>query len=225
MEGLFNSAFTGIFLCISTYVFGVWVNKKTNSTLLNPFLVSTVLSIGAVLLFDISLEQFNRGASILNFFLAPAVCALGLSIYRQRKILGEYFIPVVAGCLTSAIVSVWGTFLLAPFFGLDEAMTGSMTTGRITTAIAVDIVENLGGIVPIAVSIIVFTGIFGAIVAPFIFKIFRITNEIEVGVSIGVGAHVAGAAKATEFGEIQAALAGVAIGVAGLSTLLVSLFF
>lgn len=223
-ESLFNSPLFGVLLCASTFLFGVFVNKKTGWVMLNPFLISMTLSILFIQFTSATLEQFNHGASFLQFLLAPATCALAVSIYRQRKILGENFIPVVAGCLVSAVVSIGSSFLLGALLGLDAVILASTIPSAVTTPIAIDIIAQNGGIVPIAMVCITITGIGGAIFSPVLIKLLRIENPVEMGVAIGASSHVVGTSKAIELGEVQGAMSGVSIGIAGLITVFLTLF-
>lgn len=224
MEHLFYSPFFGIFLCCVTYAFGTWLNKKTGWIILNPFLISMVSCILFLQVTGISLEQFNRGASVIQVFLAPATCALALSIYRRRKILGEYFLPVVLGCTVSAVVSIGASFILGHLFNLEARIIASTVPSSVTTPIAMDIATQNGGIVPIAVLCVVITGVAGAIFSPYLIKLFKITDPVEMGVAIGASSHVVGTSKAVELGEIQGAMSGVAIGITGIVTVFLTLF-
>ena len=224
MSDLFYSPFFGIFLCCASYVFGSWVNKKTGWVILNPFLIATIICIVFLQVTGASLEQFNRGASIVQLFLAPATCAIAVSIYRQRKILGEYFLPIVLGCTVSAVVSIGASFGLGYLFRLDEVMVASTIPSSVTTPIALDIAAQRGGIASIAFLCVLITGVAGAIFSPSLVKLLRITDPVEMGASIGASSHVLGTSKAIEMGEVQGAISGVAIGIAGLATVFLTLF-
>ena len=224
MESLFHSPLFGIFLCCASYAFGAWVNKKTGWVLLNPFLIAMISCIVFLQVSGVSLEQFNQGGAILQFFLAPATCALALAIYRQRKVLGEYFLPVVFGCTASVLVSIGASYVLGHLFGLDEVIIASTVPSSVTTPIAINIAEGRGGIIPIAMVCVIITGIGGAILAPYLIKLFRITDPVEMGVAIGSSSHVVGTSKAIELGEVQGAMSGVAIGITGLAMVFLSLF-
>jgi putative effector of murein hydrolase len=49
-------------------------------------------------------------------FLAPATVALALSVYNQIKILKEYFLPILAGCLAGAVTSMGAPICCAGSF-------------------------------------------------------------------------------------------------------------
>jgi putative effector of murein hydrolase len=224
MGTIFYSPLMGVILTVGFYLLAVWLHKKTKLVILNPILVSTVAIIATMVVFDISLEQYNKGASVVQVFLAPATCAIALSIYRQRKILKAYFIPVITGCVVSSGVSIGLSFVLGKMFGLDEVITNSLVPSSVTSAIAIDVAEQLNGIVPVAILCVVITGVAGAIFAPLLIKIFNVKDAAEMGVSIGASSHIVGTSKAVELGEIQGAMSGVAIGIAGLTTVFLTLF-
>ena len=223
MGSLFYSPLFGIFLCCAAYAFGSWLNKKTGWIMLNPFLIAMIICIIFLQVTEISLEQFNRGGSVVQLFLAPATCAIAFSIYRQRKILGEYFLPIVLGCTASATTSIGASYLLGYLFRLDETMIASTVPSSVTTPIAMDVAAGRGGIIPIVMLCVIITGIGGAILAPYLIKLLRITDPVEMGVAIGASSHVVGTSKAIELGEVQGAMSGVAIGISGLAMVFLSL--
>ena len=78
--------------------------------------------------------------------------------------------------------------------------------------------------IPNILSVVVISGIFGSIVAPSMIKLFRIKDPMVAGVSIGTCAHGGGTSRAVQLGETQGAMSGLAIGVAGICTVVISLF-
>ena len=61
--------------------------------------------------------------------------------------------------------------------------------------------------------------------APTLAKLFKVKSPVAEGLAIGTCSHVIGTTKAVEIGEIQAALSGVAIGICGLLTVIVTSIF
>ena len=84
--------------------------------------------------------------------------------------------------------------------------------------------EKLGGISGITVAAVIITGIFGAVAAPLLAKLLHIKNPVGVGVGLGCSCHAIGTARALELGEIQGAMSSIALGVAGMMTVIISLF-
>ncbi len=95
----------------------------------------------------------------------------------------------------------------------------------ITTAIGIGISEELGGIVNISVAVIIVTGILGNMIAPMVFKIFKIEDPIARGLALGTSAHAIGTAKALEYGTLEGAMSGLSIAVAGILTVILANFY
>ena len=193
----------GIVLSIFAFALGVFLNRKTRLPLFNPLLVATALVILVLSLLRIPLDNYRKGAKFISVFLAPATAALAVSIYNQRRILQKYFAPVLIGCLMGSLASMGSAYLLCKAFGLEDALVATM--------------------LPKSVAVIL-TGILGAMIAPLLIKIFHVTDPIAQGVAIGTCSHAIGTTKAMELGELQGAMSSIAIGVAGLMTVLISLF-
>lgn len=224
MEALWNSPLFGIVLSICAYQAGVWANKKTGSPLCNPLLIAVALIVAALKLFDIPLAAYQQGGRIIGVMLAPATAALALSMYRQIRQLRRHLLPVVAGCFVGSCASVASVFGLCRLLRLDEELTASLLPKSVTTPIAMELSAQAGGIPAVTVAAVIFTGILGAILAPLLIRLFRVEDPVCRGVAIGTSSHAIGTAKALELGELEGAMSGVSIGVAGISTVLIFLF-
>ena len=65
----------------------------------------------------------------------------------------------------------------------------------------------------------------GNILGEPVLKLFRIHNPIAKGIGLGSSAHAIGTAKAMELGEVEGAMSGLSIAVAGLMTVVMSAIF
>ena len=176
-----------------------------------------------LLLFKIPYESYNQGGQIINMFLAPATACLAVSIYSKLELLKKNWLPITVGAACGSLTYMASIWLMCRLFGLDEAMTASLMPKSVTTPIAIGISENNGGIVPITVVAVIFTGILGSILAPVLIKIFKVDNPMVAGLSIGACSHAVGTSKAVELGETQGAMSGLAIGICGIMTVIFSL--
>ena len=223
MADWFSSPLFGITLSIAAYGIGCWIQKKLRTPAANPLLIAIVLVILFLKATGIPLEAYNAGGDFIAMFLAPATACLAISFYRQLPVLKKNLIPVLAGSAVGAGVSMGSVYLLCRLFRLDEEMTASLLPKSVTTPIAMGVSEQLGGIVPITVAAVVFTGILGAIFAPLMIKIFRVRSPIAAGLAIGACSHAVGTSKAVELGEVEGAMSGIAIGTVGLVTVLLGM--
>ena len=225
MNELWTSPFFGIAVSILAFWLGVKLQTWLNSVLLNPLLIAILLIVGLLSLLKIPYESYNTGGSIINMFLAPATACLAVSIYSKIQILKENWLPIVVGCIVGSLTSMGSVYLLCRLFRLDEAMTASLLPKSITTPIAVEVSSSHGGIVPVTVIAVIFTGILGGILAPFLIRLFRVNDPVAAGLSIGACSHAVGTSRAIQMGETQGAMSGLAIGICGIITVLVSMIF
>ena len=224
LDMIVNHQFFGILLCLGAYKFSQWLSKKLKTPIANPLLLTILFIIIFLSVTGIRVEQFQVGGSFINMLLGPATAVLSLSIYRQRAVLKQYFLPVIIGCLVGSLTSVASVYLLCKAFGLDNEVTSSLLPKSVTTPIAMKVAESLGGIGAITVAAVIVTGILGAILAPFLIRVIRVKNPVAAGVAIGTCSHAMGTTKAIEIGEIEGAMSSVAIGVSGLITVFISMF-
>ena len=217
-----NSSLFGLALTFGVYLLAVWLNKKTGSPLVNPVLLSVIVIAAFLLVFDIPLEQYSSGASIITLLLTPTTALLAYSIYKQLPLLKKYFIPIVAGCLVGSAASMSSIYLMSRLLGLSEELTFTMVPKSVTTPIAMELSAQLGGIPSVTVAAVVLTGILGAVLAPILIKVFRIKNNIAAGVGIGCSSHAGGTSKAMELGEVEGAMSGASVGIAGIITVLIT---
>ena len=95
----------------------------------------------------------------------------------------------------------------------------------ITTAIGKGLSEELGGYPALTMVLIMITGLFGAVAAPKILKLFHVTEPMAQGLAIGTSSHAAGTSRAVELGEAQGAASSLAIVVTGLLTVIAAPLF
>ncbi|MEZ5336089.1 MAG: LrgB family protein [Methanolobus sp.] len=222
MSQFLQSPVFGIGISLLTFQAGSLLNKKVNSPLLNPLVLSMLMIIAILLSFHISFEDYNRGGQFITFFLGPATVILAVPLYKKINLLKENAVPIIAGIGVGSVAGIASIILMCKAFGLDELVSISMIPKSVTTPIGIEISTQLGGMPSITVAAIVFTGIAGVLLGPMVCKLFKIDNEVAVGVAIGTSSHALGTTKAVELGETQGAMSGLAIGIAGLITVIIA---
>lgn len=217
LEGVATLA-VGSLLCIAVFRACATLYAKVKSPVLNPLLASVCLTIAALVAFDVPLDVYEDSTQAIAFFLGPATVALAYSVYAQRRLLKEHFIPIVAGCTVGSAVSMASAYFLCLALGLGNDMALSFVPKSVTTPIAISVSEQLGGITSITVAAVIVTGILGAIFSPLMIRVFRVRDKVAKGVAIGACSHAVGTTKALEMGELEGAMSGVSIAVSGLIT-------
>lgn len=222
MDFLTSNMFFGIFISLVAYEIGQIIYKKTKLPIFNPLLVAIVIVIALLKIFNIDFETYNQGGQFINMFLGPATVILAVPLYKQLSLLKKNFIPIIIGITVGCFVSVISIILLSKVFGLDNNIIISLLPKSVTTPIGIEISNSLGGVTGVTVLAIVITGITGAIIAPIVCKIFRITNPVARGIGIGTASHAVGTSKALEIGETEGAMSSLSIGIAGLMTVVIA---
>ena len=215
-----NSVFFGVFLSVFSYGIGLLLKNKFKSSIFNPLLISIAIIIGFLLIFDVDYEKYNEGAKYLSYFLTPATVCLAIPLYEKFSLLLKNAKAILIGVLSGALTSLVMVFVLGLLFNLSHESYVTLLPKSITSAIAIAVVEELGGYPPIIVTIVLITGVLGNMVAVSICKLFRITEPIAKGIAIGTSSHAMGTTKAMEIGEVEGAMSGLAIVVAGILTVI-----
>lgn len=217
------SPFFGIALSAAAFWIGSRIQKKTGWIVCNPLILAIVIVAGMLLLFRIPYDTYQEGGQIINMLLAPATACLAVSIYSKLELLKKNWLPILVGAACGSLTSMGSIWLMCRLLKLDEAMTASLLPKSVTTPIAISIAEGHGGIMPITVVAVIFTGILGSILAPVLVRIFKVDDPMAAGLAIGACSHAIGTSKAVELGQTQGAMSGLAIGICGIMTVLFSL--
>lgn len=213
-----SSVFFGVFISLSSYIFGIWLKKKTGWALANPLLVSIILVIATLSMLGVSYESYARGAEIISYLLTPATICLAVPLYQQVELLRKNWKAVVAGISAGVLSSLACILLLALLFHFDHAAYVTFLPKSITTAIGLGVSEELGGYIPVTVVSIIITGVLGNIFAEKFLRLLHISEPIAKGIAIGTAAHAVGTAKAMEMGAVEGAMSSLSIVVSGILT-------
>lgn len=215
-----ESLYLGFVFTILAYLFGMWLKQKTGWAVLNPLLVASVVVIAGLLLTGTDYETYNQSAQHISYLLTPATVCLAIPLYKQLHLLKQNFVAVIGAILSGVISSALCIFALCLLFKMDHISYVSMLPKSITTAIALGVSEEAGGIVTITVVCIMITGIFGNMIGETALGLFGIREPMAKGLALGTSAHAIGTAKALELGEIEGAMSSLSIAVAGLLTVI-----
>ena len=220
MSEVFQScACFGLLLAMGSFQLARAINKRVGKEVCNPLLFATLLC-GAVLLgtgteYDVF---YDNGGNILEFFLTPATICLAIPLYKQFELLKKNAGAVLAGCAAGVAAHMAGCALMLVLFRMEAAEYISLLPKSITTAIGKGLSQELGGFPAITMATIMLTGLFGAVAAPALLRLFRVTEPVSQGLAIGTSSHAAGTSRAVEMGEVQGAASSLAIVVTGLLT-------
>ena len=222
IEFLTTSAYFGLVFTLAMFSFARFINRKVGRTILNPLLFATITILVSLLVLNIPYEAYEKGARHIDVLLTPATICLAIPLYRQYTLLKENFAAVLAGVVAGVIAHMGACILLLYLLKLDSAAFATILPKSITTAIGKSLSAEMGGYPAITMATIMLTGQFGAVAAPALLKLFRVTEPLAQGLAIGTASHAAGTSRAVELGDIQGASSSLAIVVTGLLTVFVA---
>ena len=218
MNGVFQNEWVVVTLTIIIYWLAQKLQAKTGILLLNPILITIVIIITGLMVFNIDYETYHRGSRYIDFLLKPAVVALGVPLYRQLEIIKKQawiiLISQLAGCL-AGIVSV---VLIAWLMGASKEIIFSLAPKSVTTPIAIEISRSIGGIAPLTASVVIVVGVFGAVFGYSILKLTGVKNPLSQSLSMGNAAHAIGTSKSMEISPAYGALSSIGLIVNGIFT-------
>lgn len=220
-----NSVFFGVLLCLSAYQAGLFLRQKTKIAAFNPLLISIIIVIFVLVVFNIKFQDFYNSSKYISYLLTPATVALAIPLYSKLSLLKSNFKAIMSGLIAGVLTSLISIFVMALLFGLSHEHYASMLPKSITTAIGIGVSQEIGGIPTITTAVIIVTGVFGNVTADIIYKIFNIKNPIAKGIGLGSSAHAIGTSKALEMGETEGAMSSLSIAMAGIITVVFASFF
>lgn len=208
---LLSSTFFGVSISLLTYFFGTFLRKKFNYAIVNPLLISAILTIAFLLIFDVDYDTYNQGAQYLSVFLTPATICLAVPLYRQLEVLKKNVVTVIVPISCGIVVHAVTVITLSKLFQVEEVLTLSLLPKSVTTPIAVGICNELNGIEVVTIMGVMIAGITGAVFGPIVCNLLGIKEPIAQGLGIGSASHAIGTSKALEMGELQGAMSSLAI--------------
>lgn len=219
-----QSPLFGFTLTILMSVFYQRLFAKSKSPLLSPFLFSMITIIIFLLSAGIPYSDYEKGASILSFFMGPAIVALAIPMYKQLDKLKANALPILLGVFAGVVVSLVGGVLLSQLLGLSKEMAISMAPKGATSAISQELSKTFGGDPAMTVTFVNIAGITIYVGGVKFLSFFKITEPLPLGIGLGTSAHAIGTKRAMELGEEAGAYSSLAIGLAGVFTSLLMPF-
>lgn len=223
MDFLTNKYFL-IALTFAFYIGAQMLQRRTGLKLLNPILLSVIAMICFLYAVDIDYDTYQQGGQFIDFWLKPAVVALGVPLYKQLANIRKQLIPLFISELTGCVAGVVSVVAVAELLGASREVVLSLVPKAVTTPIAMEISTAIGGIPSLTAAVVVCTGIFGGMAGFRIVKASRISSNIATGLSIGTAAHAVGTSAAMERSERYGAFSSLGLTLNGLFTAILTPF-
>lgn len=198
MKTFFETEIFAVAFTFLVYYMSVRLQQKIKLIIFNPILVSIAIIIIFLSVFKINYSYYHEGGKMIEFFLKPAVVALGVPLYLQLERIKKQALQIIVSQLVGCIIGVVSVVLIAKLLGASHQVILSLAPKSVTTPIAMEVARTIGGIPSLTASVVVVVGIFGAIFGYTFMKWMQINNPIAQGLSMGTAAHAVGTSRSME---------------------------
>ena len=200
------------------------IQKWTGWVVLNPILITIAALIALLQLTGISYETYEQGGQYIEFWLKPAIVALGVPLYQNLGQIRRQLLPILMSQLVGCLVGLVSVTLIASALGASHEVIVSLAPKSVTTPIAMEVCKTSGGIPSLTAAIVVIVGLFGAVFGFKILEVWHVRNPFSQGISMGTAAHAVGTSRAMEKGETYGAYSSLGLILNGVLTALLTPF-
>ena len=209
------------------FTFGVFyaakiIQRRLGWVLFNPILVAIAVIIVFLLSMDIPYDTYHESAKMIDFWLKPAVVALGVPLYLQLSSIKRQFLPILASQMVGCIAGIVSVVIIAKVLGASDTVLMSLASKSVTTPIAMEVTQVLGGIPSLTAAIVVITGLIGAIIGFKTLSVGHVSNPMALGLSMGAAAHAIGTSAAMDRDQFVGAYASLGLTLNGILTALLT---
>jgi predicted murein hydrolase (TIGR00659 family) len=202
-----------------TYAIADTVSVATHRhPLANPVLHSMWIIGAFLVLTGTSYTTYFGGAQFVHFLLGPAIVALAVPLYENRKVVTAAILPMLIALVVGSFTAIVSVVLLAEAAGMPRPVVLSLAPKSVTAGVAMGISESLHADPSLTAVAVVLTGIMGAIIVTPLMNWIGITDFRARGFAVGIAAHGIGTARAFQVDAVAGVFAGVAMGLNALVT-------
>ncbi|WP_000520039.1 LrgB family protein, partial [Streptococcus agalactiae] len=151
------------------------------------------------------------------WFLNPATIAFAVPLYKKNDVVKKYWVEILSSLVIGMIVSLMLIVAISKMVGLSQVGIASMLPQAATTAIALPITAAIGGNTAVTAMACILNAVIIYALGKKLVSFFHLNDsKIGAGLGLGTSGHTVGAAFALELGELQGAMAAIAVVVIGL---------
>ena len=224
MSLLNPSAWCYFALTLATFLTAYKLQQSYRWTLLNPVVLSIALLATGLYWLQIPYSDYQQGGQWINWFLEPSVVALGYPLYQQRHAIKKDALRLLIICAFASILGILSMLILCSVLGLSAINAISGSAKAITTAIAMVISEQQGGLPALTTLTVIFAGLLGSLLAIPLMRLTGIHHAKAQGLAMGCASHALGTARIKELGHTQGAFSALALVLCAIFTALFSPF-
>lgn len=218
MSDLVSSPLFGLTATLAAYAVGRWLHRRTGSPLLQPVVVAIVLVGGLLLVTGVDYDDYLHGGDLVGFWLGPATVALALPLHREWHLVRRSAVPILAGILAGALVSVVSAVLVTRATGGSRELALTMAPKAATTPVSIAVSAQVGGIPALTAVLTIIAGITGAVAGPWLLDRVRVRDRVARGIALGAVSHGIGTSRALHESRTEGAFSALSMALSALAT-------
>ena len=222
IKNIISSEYFMLALTFGVFYAAKTLQRRLGWVLFNPILIAIAIIIVFLLAMDIPYETYHEGAKLIEFWLKPAVVALGVPLYLQLSSIKRQFLPILASQTMGCVAGIVSVVVIAKMLGASNAVIMSLASKSVTTPIAMEVTQALGGIPSLTAAIVVITGLIGAIIGFKTLSVGHVHNPMALGLSMGAASHALGTSAAMDRDQFMGAYASLGLTLNGILTALLT---
>lgn len=211
LKEILSNQFVLIAITFVVFFLAKLIQRKTGWVLFNPILITIAVLIGFLKLTGIQYDTYKEAGSQIDFWLKPAIVALGVPLYQQLKVIRKQLLPILFSQTVGCIVGIISAVTTAQLLGASKEVVISLAPKSVTTPIAMEVCRAAGGIPSLTAAIVVIVGLLGAVTGFRVLQIGRVKSPIAQGLSMGTASHAVGTSRAMENGAKYGAFASLGL--------------
>ncbi|MBH0111568.1 LrgB family protein [Novosphingobium sp. YJ-S2-02] len=186
--------------------------------LLHPVLWSTPVLIGLLAATGTPYATYSAATFPISFLLGPAVVGLAVPVWQQRERIARMAVPIALALGAGAVTSIVCGAGIVWLFGAPVEIIASIAPRATTTPVAMAIAGQLGGVPALAASVVLISGVLGAMIATPLLNLLALRDYRTRGFALGVSSHGIGAARAFQVDATAGAFASLGMALNAIAT-------
>lgn len=205
-------------LTLVAYQVSLWAYERTRVALLHPVLGSVAILVLALLALDIPFPTYRDAVGPLLVLLGPATVALAVPLYLNLRRIRQFLVPILITLLVGGVFATLSVVAIGWLLDARSMILMTLAPKSVTTPISMLVAEQIGGVAALAAVFVMFTGVLGAIIGPWLLTHAGVREPAARGLAMGMTAHAVGTARALEEGEETGAFSALAMSLMGMAT-------
>ncbi|MDO3412256.1 LrgB family protein [Saccharibacillus sp. CPCC 101409] len=216
MNDFLHDPLFGLALTIGAYAAARAIHRRVRW--LHPILSSSAIILIVLGLLRFNIADYQSEIGMLTVLLGPATVALGVPIYKHRRLIRERMKSVFVSVLAGSVTGIASAALLVYIARGSHEVLLSMLPKSVSSPIGIEISRTLGGTPELSVMFSVVTGVLGGVAGPLFLRRAGLGDPVSFGLAMGGAAHGFGTARSLQESETAGSFSALAMGLSGIVT-------